>query len=79
MTITDPVFVSTISVVFGAIIGAYIYIHKISSSLQKKSRDDRRALYTKLDTLTTSIQGLEVSVTNRLTRIETQLGLPPGE
>lgn len=79
-------FIGVVVALFGAIIGAYVYVHKevcksreelagILKANEKAIGGQINKLANHVETLTTGFQNLQVALTNRLTRIETKLQL----
>ena len=60
---------------FVAIIGGYIYIHKVERGMRKKQGETEESVQKAMEKTQKALTELTLTVTNRLTAIETQLGI----
>lgn len=76
--VTWSVFVSVTVALFIAVVGAYVYVHKVSGDIRKETSESLDRYLKKIDETRKAVQALELSIVERLVRIETLINVNGG-
>lgn len=72
MTTLDAGILTTVLL---AILGCYVYVHKVERDMGKRQEATEDCVEEELKKVAKAVSKMELAVTNRLTAIETQLGI----
>ncbi len=64
-----------VTVVLTAIIGCYVYVHKVAEGMGKRQTETEESVENEMKKVTVAVTALTLAVSVRLTAIETQLGI----